>query len=133
MNLIYNKVFLEHETGDHPESPKRLLAFGDLKETEIPNGEKYLKLVHTSDYIEKVKKWSWGGGVVIGETPMSKGTYKAACYAVGASVLAAEKRDFALVRPPGHHVKRGGPPQGFCIFNNIAIAVQKLVNEGKKF
>jgi len=44
MDLIYNKVFLEHKTGNHPESPKRLLAFGMLQESEIPNGEKYLKL-----------------------------------------------------------------------------------------
>lgn len=45
--------------------------------------------------------------------------------------MASEKGDFALIRPPGHHAGSnfGG---GFCLFNNIAIASKKLVNDGKK-
>jgi acetoin utilization deacetylase AcuC-like enzyme len=45
--------------------------------------------------------------------------------------MAAEQGDFAVVRPPGHHAKRDRA-DGFCLFNNIAIPAQKLVNEGKK-
>ncbi len=45
--------------------------------------------------------------------------------------MAAEQGDFAVVRPPGHHAKQERA-DGFCLFNNIAIAAQKLVNEGKK-
>lgn len=34
---------------------------------------------------------------------------------------------FANVRPPGHHA---GPadPNGYCFFNNVAIAAQYLLN-----
>jgi acetoin utilization deacetylase AcuC-like enzyme len=46
-------------------------------------------------------------------------------------VMASERGDFAAVRPPGHHAK-SGQAAGFCLFNNIAIATQKIVNEGKK-
>ena len=45
--------------------------------------------------------------------------------------MAAVQGGFAVVRPPGHHAKPERA-DGFCLFNNIAIAAQKLVNEGKR-
>jgi acetoin utilization deacetylase AcuC-like enzyme len=33
---------------------------------------------------------------------------------------------FAIVRPPGHH-SYGNVPQGYCIFNNVAIAAKLAV------
>lgn len=36
---------------------------------------------------------------------------------------------FALVRPPGHHVGRSGPPAGFCFLNNIAIGAAHLLEK----
>lgn len=141
MKLIYNKVFLEHDTGNHPENKNRLLAIVDklrVKETKlngvngIENGEKYLELVHDKNYIEKVKKiCEDGGGMFDLDTVVSSGSYKSAVYAVGATVMASEIGGFALVRPPGHHAY-SNKAGGFCIFNNIAIAVAKLVKEGKK-
>jgi acetoin utilization deacetylase AcuC-like enzyme len=35
------------------------------------------------------------------------------------------------VRPPGHHAY-ADRASGFCLFYNVAVAAQKLVNEGKK-
>jgi len=131
MNLIYNKIFLKHETGDHPENKKRLEAFGDLPETEIENGEKYLRLVHSKKYIEYIKKICQKEESSNPDTVVSKKSYQVACFAVGASVMASEQNDFALVRPSGHHAGFQ-KPQGFCLFNNIAISVQRLVNQGRK-
>src|SRR5208337_4070434 len=36
---------------------------------------------------------------------------------------------FALVRPPGHHAG-GDFNGGFCFFNNIAVAVKKMLAAG---
>lgn len=131
MNLIYNKIFLKHETNNHLENKKRLEVFGDLPETEIKNGEQYLKLVHSEKYIEYIKELSQKEESPDKDIIISRDSYRVACYAVGASVMASNQNDFALVRPPGHHAGFQ-KPQGFCLFNNIAVAVQKLVNQGKK-
>lgn len=135
MDLIYNPIFLEHDTGMHPENKKRLLSllsFGELKETEIAvDGEQFLELFHTPHYIKHVKESCRRQEHLDPDTFVSKGTYNAATAAVGATIMASQSNGFALVRPPGHHA-HPSHSSGFCIFNNIAIATQKLVKEGKK-
>ena len=131
MKLIYNKIFLEHDTGTHPENRKRLESLGELKETKIENSEKYLELFHEKEYINHVKDACIKEKPLDQDTVTSKKTYESAVYAVGAAVMASRTNDFALVRPPGHHA-HPSKSSGFCIFNNISIAAQKLVNEGKK-
>ena len=59
--------------------------------------------------------------------------YNIALLAVGGTILAAENAYkqqpmFATIRPPGHHASPDGC-WGFCYFNNIAIAVRKLISE----
>lgn len=132
MKFIYNPIFLEHDTGMHPENKKRLSSLGDLPVSELINGEKYLELVHTPEYIETVKQACEKGIVHLdGDTMVSKNSYKAAIYAVGATIMAAETGDFALTRPPGHHAYPDRS-SGFCLFNNIAIAAKYHADQGKK-
>lgn len=132
MDLIYNPVFLEHDTGMHPENKKRLSSLGKLPITEIENGEQYLELVHTPEFINRIRELSkMEGGHVDPETIISNGSYKAAVYAVGATIMASRTGDFALTRPPGHHA-HPDRSSGFCLFNNIAIAAKYQANQGKK-
>jgi acetoin utilization deacetylase AcuC-like enzyme len=130
MKLIYNKIFLKHETGMHPENKKRLQVLR-LKNSKILNGEKYLKLIHTKEYISQVKKACKKQKYLDPDTVVSSESYKSAVYAVGATIQASETKDFAVVRPPGHHA-HPERASGFCVFNNLAISVQNIVNKGDK-
>ena len=77
-------------------------------------------------------KWRGGGGGGLAwegdETYVAPKSYQAALLAAGGVVTAVEAvlrgdyhNAFALVRPPGHHAS-GDHGEGFCLFNNIAIA-----------
>ncbi len=131
MKLIYHPIFLEHDTGMHPENANRLLSLDSLPETEVPSGEEFLTLVHRPAHIAEVKTACQFSDMLDPDTITSPGSYQAAIHAVGAAILASESGDFALVRPPGHH-SYPDRSTGFCLFNNVAIAAQKLVLEGKR-
>ncbi|MCL4115870.1 UNVERIFIED_CONTAM: hypothetical protein GTU68_035716 [Idotea baltica] len=45
--------------------------------------------------------------------------------------MASESNDFALVRPPGHHAF-ADRHSGFCFFNNVSIAAERLRQDGKR-
>ncbi len=77
-----------------------------------------------------------GGGWADADTYLAEGSMTAARLAAGATLQAAlavasEAADvaFAVVRPPGHHAARS-QASGFCLLNNIAIAVAGLRTRG---
>lgn len=131
MKIIYNDIFLKHDTGHHPENKERLRAFKNLESADIIDGRPYLDLIHNGQYIADVEQKCKLGISLDMDTLCSEYSFIAATTAVGATIQASQTGDFALVRPPGHH-SYPGKGTGFCIFNNIAIAVQNLVNLGKK-
>jgi acetoin utilization deacetylase AcuC-like enzyme len=70
------------------------------------------------------------------DTVTSRGSVVAAKLAAGAVVGAARavwegpaRKALALVRPPGHHAERHHA-MGFCLFNNVAVAVADRLADG---
>jgi acetoin utilization deacetylase AcuC-like enzyme len=80
-----------------------------------------LKLVHSDLHIRSIQRMGL--------------TYDIALLAAGGAIRAAElavsgEPAFGLIRPPGHHASRDHC-WGFCFFNNMAISIAKLKEEGK--
>jgi acetoin utilization deacetylase AcuC-like enzyme len=129
MKILFNQQFLHHNIHSEAEGAYRIQGFSDIEDT-FADGEKYISLVHTESYIQWIRE-ACESNDYVAEVLLTPETWEAAKTAVGLTVMAAEQGDFAAVRPPGHHASRQHAA-GFCLFNNIAIAAQKMVNDGKK-
>jgi len=136
-DVYFHPIFLEHDTGNHPECAERLVvARRRLLQSDAriewvqpaPAEVEMVARVHAPAYIDSVRLVAEaGGGWLDPDTVLSPASYTAALYAAGAGVQAVERclqggrRSFLLVRPPGHHA-RYDQGMGFCLFNNIAVA-----------
>ena len=129
MEILFNKKFLKHNIHCEAEGAYRIVGFEDLSDTEA-DGEQYMNLIHPQEYIDTIKN-ACMNNETIAEVSLNMDSWEAAKTAVGLTIKASEENGFAAVRPPGHHAGFQNA-SGFCFFNNIAIATQKLVSEGKK-
>ncbi|AZL60072.1 class II histone deacetylase [Tabrizicola piscis] len=90
-----------------------------------------LARVHPESYLSAFKDMSDAGGGELGlRTPFGRGGYEIAALSAGlataalSAVLKGEVRNaYALSRPPGHHCLPDFP-NGFCLLNNIAVAIR---------
>jgi len=158
IGLIYTSRYMEYNFGpDHPLRPLRLKLTYSLMEKLGLLNHKLLEIfepreatreeierVHSSDYVDVVKKLSnnindrtiqpYVYGLGPGDNPIFKGMYEASALVCGASIKAAElvwmnNNIVHAFNPAGglHHAYKN-KASGFCIFNDIAIAIKYLKN-----
>lgn len=152
--LIYSGSYQDYNFSPwHPMKPVRLLLAAELiKAYGLPNEpgsgiieprvatSEELMLVHDQAYIEKVKELSrpgaenavsagWGLGT--GDNPIFPHMHEASATIAGASLLGAEKimageLDHGFNVAGGLHHAQRARAAGFCIYNDVAIAIAWL-------
>ena len=156
VGLIYTEEFQKYNFGpEHPLRPLRLqLTYSLMKKLNLLNNKvleilsprlatkQELSRVHSKKYIEIVEQLSIDPnnkeiqpfiyGLGPGDNPIFRGMYEASSLICGASISAADKvwndPDFPIVFNPAgglHHAQKS-KASGFCIFNDIAVAIQHL-------
>ena len=77
MKTLFNKKFLNHNPNSFGEGSYRIRDFNNGIEATEYNGEKYITLVHTKDYIKEIQEASMRYSL-LAEVELSPESYEAA-------------------------------------------------------
>lgn len=128
--IIHPEVATFKQVGSVGKYSFKDFAKEEFYRRDIPNGEEFLNLIHTERHIRKVKK-ACSFKAHLAELRLTPECYKIACLGVGTVILASDEDHFAIQCFTGHHAGRE-VAMGFNLFNSTEIAVQRLVNQGKR-
>jgi acetoin utilization protein AcuC len=146
--IVWDAGLLRYNLGDHPLDPVRLeltmalaRGLGVLDRPGVtviaprPADDNRLRTVHTAEYIETVKNGGHGYGLGTPDNPIFPRMHEASALVVGASVAAAEQvwsgQALRAVNVAGglHHAMPDHA-SGFCVYNDPAIAIKRLLELG---
>ncbi len=148
---IWDERYLGYDFGDHPLNPVRLdltirlaRSLGVLDALEVlpahPADEAALLTVHDADYLAAVRRASddptfAGYGLGTTDDPVFAGMYDASALVAGGSAIAARKVwsgevEHAVNIAGGLHHAMRGYASGFCVFNDVVLAIRTMLDEG---
>jgi acetoin utilization deacetylase AcuC-like enzyme len=148
--LVTSDTYQNHNTGEgHPEKIDRVtVVIDNFRKLDNKNliwkkptnfDQDLLIKTHSLNYINQVQKSfpQNGFNFLDGDTVVSPGSKDATKDAVGSMLTAIEgvqnkdfKNAFCAVRPPGHHAEKE-KAMGFCIYNNVAVGANYLIEKYK--
>jgi acetoin utilization deacetylase AcuC-like enzyme len=125
MKVVFHNDFYDVYSDDPAAAAGRMEAIISAIEPYVefvqarPATEAEIAAVHTPEHIERIRRI---------------GLYDIAALAAGGAIQAATlgmaEACFAAIRPPGHHASAGSC-WGFCFFNNMAVAIEALKQQGR--
>ena len=150
INILFSQEYKNHDTGNHPESIKRIEVVNNLIKEKYKKqnlieptiaDKNMISLVHGKEYVNYIFDSIPTSGLsyLDPDTIACPTSLKSYLLAVGGSVDAVKKiiEDdnkknvyFCAHRPPGHHAERN-KAMGFGVFNNVAVSAQYALSTGK--
>ena len=134
---VFNERFIDHVLFfGHPEAPERLRAVEKrMKETGLiekltqitdylEDPMPFIKTNHSDAHIASVQRIPETGEIAELAVAALLGTVKAVSEG-------KVNHAFCAIRPPGHHAHNSGGEEGFCFYNNVAIAAKYVQSECK--
>jgi len=123
MKILFHNDFHQVYTSDPAAAAGRMQSILNVISEDYefleptPANEEDIIAIHTLPHVDYVKRI---------------GLYNISSLAAGGAIQAAfiglKEPCFALIRPPGHHAS-AERSWGFCYFNNMAIALERLKRE----
>ena len=129
MKVVFHELYHEVYASDPAASAGRMKAITKVLEKvdyiewvePAPATDEDLLRAHTPDHVEDIKGDQF--------------LFKVAALAAGGAIKAAQlghsgEPAFGLIRPPGHHASASSC-WGFCYFNNMSVALERLKADKK--
>lgn len=150
--VVYGRASLLHDFGpQHPLTPLRfgpaiglLRSVGAERFMEPPQAtDAEILRLHTADFVRAVQAFSedpWlppAAGIGSGDTPAFAGMHEAAAIVAGGSLAAVEQIlagdvEHAFHPGGGLHHAMAGRAGGFCVYNDVALAVARARDAGHR-
>ncbi|MBI4730351.1 MAG: acetoin utilization protein AcuC [Acidobacteria bacterium] len=154
--LVWDEAFIAYDFGpEHPLQPVRVKlavelsrAYGLLDRPNVALREPRsasrveLETVHVPEYLDAVERISrdparavLGWGIGLGDNPAFRGMHEASALIAGGSIVAAEEvwsggAEHAFHPAGGLHHAMPDRASGFCVYNDPAIAIRWLLDQG---
>ncbi len=151
--VVWGDELLDYDLGDHPLDPVRVeltialarsLGVLDRPGVEVrsprPADDAALTRVHEPAYLDAVRAaphdpYFAGWGLGTGDNPIFEGMHEASALVAGATLMAAESVWSGQTRRAvnvsgGLHHAMPARASGFCVYNDPAIAIARLLDQG---